>query len=125
METERRELNLVCTLTDDEIGDRAFDVDQTDQAIQDLETEFENVKKEHKSMVGNHEARRRLLLREIRTRRTHRGVECEIEPIYHPAFVVRTTRLDTGEIVHERQMSEEEKQGQLIDLDEQSGDAAS
>lgn len=113
MKTETRIIELECKLDDDEVNDRAFEAGQLDQDIQKAEDEFDAVKTEHKDEVKRMEAKRRHLLRDIRTKTTRRDVDCTVEPIYDPAFVVRTTRTDTGEIVHERPMSLDERQGRL------------
>ncbi len=126
MKTKRHNMSLVCKLTDEEIRDRGFEAGQLDQEVQDLEAEFDEAKKLHKAEVNSNENRRRLLLREIRTKQTTRPVECEIEPDFLN-LQVRTTRLDTGELVHERPMSEDEKQGRLIEMgveDAEAGDGA-
>ncbi len=113
-------VELVCQLTETEIQDRAYDAGQTDQQIMAKETDFEVVRKEHKGEVEALMNRRRDLLREIRERQTRRDVECVVERIYSPEFVVRMTRTDTGEVVRERPMTMEERQGQLIELEKRS-----
>lgn len=114
--TDTTTMHLICELTDDEIRDRAFQAGQVDQELEALADRFEVAKKDHKAEVGVREEMRKTLLREIRTKQTTRPVQCSVEPIFAPSFVVRTTRLDTGEVVHERQMTFEERQGKLVEF---------
>lgn len=114
--TDTTTMHLICELTDDEIRDRAFQAGQVDQELEALADRFEVAKKDHKAEVGVREELRKTLLREIRTKQTTRPVECEIERVYAPAFVVRTVRTDTGELVHERRMTDDERQEKLYEL---------
>jgi hypothetical protein len=114
--SETTTMHLICELTDDEIRDRAFQAGQVDQELEALADRFEVAKKDHKAEVGVREEMRKTLLREIRTKQTTRPVECEIERVYAPAFVVRTVRTDTGELVHERRMTDDERQEKLYEL---------
>ena len=113
-------LELVCVLTEEEIQARAFDASMLDHQIQSKELAFDVARKEHKAEVEEFSNKRRNLLREIRERQTRRDVECVVERVYHPDFVVRCTRTDTGEIVNERPMTSEERQSQLFELEARS-----
>lgn len=114
--TETTTMNLICELTDDEIRDRAFQAGQVDQELDALQARFDALKQEHKAEVAVREEMRKSLLREIRTKQTSRDVECVVERIYSPLFVVRTVRKDTGELVHERRMTDDERQEKLYEL---------
>lgn len=120
---ERKTMNLICDLSEDEIRDRAFEAGNLDLEIEVSETNFDVQRKEHKVHIEELEAMRTNLLREIRTKQTSREVECVVESIYHPAFVVRTTRTDTGEIVHERSMTPDERQGNFFAIEGERGSA--
>lgn len=113
MENQTTTMNLLCELSEDEIRDRAFRAGQIDQDIQIAEDAFDEVKKEHKAEVGTLESARRTLLREIREKQTRRDVTCDVVKVYSPDFQVITTRRDTGEVVHQRAMTMDERQGQL------------
>lgn len=116
MSTERTMIELVCQLTQEEIAERAYDAGQVDQQIMAKEMAFDSIKKTQKAEIEELMGQRRTLLREIRNRQTERDVECEVHRIFHPEFVVRVIRLDTGEVVRERPMSMEERQGQLVGI---------
>lgn len=113
MEDQTTTMSLLCKLTEDEIRDRAFRAGQLDQDIQIAEARFDEAKKDHKATVGGLESARRTLLREIREKQTRRDVTCDVVKVYSPDFQVITTRRDTGEVVHQRAMTMDERQGQL------------
>lgn len=117
MENQTTTMNLLCELTEDEIRDRAFRAGQIDQDIQIAEDEFDEAKKDHKTTVGWLESARRTLLREIREKQTRRDVTCDVVKVYSPDFQVITTRRDTGEVVHQRAMTNEERQAQLFGIE--------
>lgn len=116
MDNDHMNLELVCQLSESEIAERAYEAGQADQQIQSKEMNFDAVRKAHKAEIEGLQGERTTLLREVRTKQTTRDVECIIDRVYHPEFVVRITRTDTGEVVRERAMTYDERQGQLVGI---------
>lgn len=111
--------NLPVALTREEVAERA---DRAAQLIEDRDHKEAELKAHNshvKSLIATLEADMRHLSSEVRTKRTHRDVECERRYDYDSS-VVREVRLDTGEVLSERPMSDREKQRDLP-FDEEGG----
>mgnify|MGYP001618156559 CR=1 FL=1 len=80
--------------------------------IGDQEAEFAAVKTEWKEKLDGLEKERGRVASIIRSRAEHRFVKCE-EVAHFSENVVRIIRLDTGEVVRERNMEANERQGVL------------
>jgi hypothetical protein len=101
--------NLKVILTKEQIADRA---DRAAQLLQDRDQKEEEQKataKHAKSVIETIEAELRRLSSEVRTKATYEDVNCERRFVYE-SKKVQEWRLDTGEMISERDMNEHEKQ---------------
>lgn len=103
---------LSCVLTDDELRERG---EQLAKAIEDIATEQKNqesIKAEMKSSIATLEARRDALAAQVRRKAELRQVEVEEVTDYVSGRFSRS-RLDTGEVIHERPLTNDERQASL------------
>lgn len=113
MEAKRFSESLVCHLQPDEVAERA---DRAARLQLEVDSETEQLasttraSKERTKRLAEEQHR---LLDEVRTRQGYRPVECERQADF-AAGVLRTVRLDTGEVVRTRQLTAEERQKQLF-----------
>ena len=104
--------NLKVILTKDEIADRA---DRAAGLLQDRDTKEEEQKaraKAEKAVIESIESELRRVSNEVRTKATYQDVQCERRYVYDKSKV-QEWRLDTGEMISERDMNETEKQRDL------------
>jgi hypothetical protein len=101
--------SLSCRLTDPELLKKGAELAATVQDLADEEKRQNDVKAQLKAKVTELEARRSGLAITVSRKEEHRDVEVDI---YHDYVrgIVEDIRRDTGEIVHTRPMSEDEKQ---------------
>lgn len=110
----RTELELPCTLTDEEVQSRGRMLGETIWAIDDTQAARTAAMKEFKErLVGLNEQQRKLA-RVIRNRVENRMVQCAVQ--FHAPLegVKRIVRMDTGEVVREEPMTDSEKQLNLF-----------
>ncbi len=115
--------NLKCILTKDEVADRA---DRAAGLLQDRDAKEEDQKaraKAAKAEIDAVEAELRRVSNEVRTKATYQDVQCERRYVYDKSKV-QEWRLDTGEMISERDMNEAEKQRELPFDDDGKGGAA-
>lgn len=105
--------SLICQLTADEVAERADRAARLQHDHDELAAEMASAAKGYKAKLVRIEDEQRRLLDEVRTRQGYRPVECERQPDYE-AGLLRTVRLDTGEIVRQRQLTPEERQTLLF-----------
>ena len=124
--------NLRVILAPAEIADRA---DRAAQVIADhdaKEAEQAAAAKHAKSVLASLSAEHRRLSNEVRTKSTYRDVPCE-RRFDFVSGTISEHRIDTGEVVFERSMTEAEKQAEFDfgkggpggDLGDDFGDEAS
>lgn len=104
--------NLKVVLTKEEIADRA---DRAAGLLQDRDTKEEEQKaraKAEKAVIESIESELRRVSNEVRTKATYQDVQCERRYVYDKSKV-QEWRLDTGEMISERDMNETEKQRDL------------
>lgn len=112
VKTERYQSSLRCELNPGEVADRA---DRAAAMIADRdqkEADMKAAQKHAKSIIEEIDAELRRLSGEVRTRSTYRSVECERQYLYGSG-TYREVRLDTGDVIYERQMTEAEMQREL------------
>jgi hypothetical protein len=111
---QRYEDTLKVILTTAEIADRADRAAQTIAARDGAEEEMKAQQKHAKGNIDKMDAEIRHLSNEVRTRSTYRKVECERQYHYGDGRVAEI-RLDTGELINDRRMTEAERQRELFD----------
>lgn len=112
MKIEQYMSNLKVILTKEEIADRA---DRAAGLLQDRDTKEEEQKaraKAEKAVIESIESELRRVSNEVRTKATYQDVQCERRYVYDKSKV-QEWRLDTGEMISERDMNETEKQREL------------
>lgn len=111
--TRRRETrNLKTVLTAEELASAAEELAQSTQAADRLEEEKKSMVSEFKARIEEAVARRNKFANIVSTKSEYRQVDCEIVLDYDTKRVT-VTRLDSGEVVTERAMFEEELQRKL------------
>jgi len=92
---------LSCPLTPEQLEARGQELATTCEEILRLEDEKSFVAKQFKEKIEPLEERRTIVARQVRTKSEDREVECEIMLVRDDG-VVRTIRLDSGELVDSR-----------------------
>lgn len=118
--------NLKVPLKPEEVAERA---DRAAKLLEDRdheESEFKAHGTHVRGRIAQMESEMRHLSGEVRTRCTYREVECEQQFLYDTG-VVREVRVDTGEVLSERPMTDREKQRDLPfdgggNIDDEFGD---
>ncbi len=120
MKSETRTMQLPVLLTHDELFARGQELarvkDQHTKAADELETAtigWKTAKESFANRISEAEDRMRGLARVIQSQRELRDVEVTDEPDYKLG-VMNTVRLDTGELVSSRGLSEAERQRSLF-----------
>jgi hypothetical protein len=108
------ELELPCTLTDEEVQSRGRMPCETIWAIDETQAARTAAMKEFKErLVGLNETQRKLA-RVIRNRVENRMVRCLLQFHVPCEGTKRVLRMDTGEVVREEPMTDQEKQLNLF-----------
>ncbi len=110
VENFKRDLKV--SLKPEEVAERA---DRAAKLLEDRdheESEFKAHGTHVRGRIAQMESEMRHLSGEVRTKCTYREVECERRFVYDTA-VVQEVRLDTGEVISERPMTDREKQRDL------------
>lgn len=105
---------LACGLKREEIEDRAQKAAFLLSDRDNREASFDEERKAQKAVLQRIDNEIRAVSQEVREKVTYRDVACERRFIYAEAKV-RDVRLDTGEVVFERPMSDAERQPGLFD----------
>ena len=113
MEGKRFSESLVCHLVPGEVADRADRAARLQADHDQLAERIAAEQKSGKAQLARIAEEQHRLLEEVRTRQGYRPVECERKPDFE-AGVLRTVRLDTGEVVRQRPLTPEERQTQLF-----------
>ncbi len=101
--------SLRVQLTPDEVADRADEAAHKLAERDEKEADMKAQQKHAKSEIDELEASFRRLSNEVRSRCTYKPIECERRFDYVAGKVIET-RTDTGELINERAMREEERQ---------------
>lgn len=104
--------SMPCKLTEDELLKVGGELAATVQDIESEDRRQADVKAQMKSRLTELEARRSRLAITVSRREEHRDVQVEIWHDYQRG-IVQDIRRDTGEIVHTRPMTDEERQVKL------------
>jgi len=106
---------LKCKLSDEDLLKTGTDLARSLDEIAELEDELESIKASFKGKLTALEAKATSLKNIVRDKCDYRKVDCE--QVYDNALgFVTETRLDTGEIIEQRKMTAEERQGTMFDL---------
>lgn len=109
---ERYVTSLKVQLTASQLADRS---DRAAQAMADRDAKEEDMKaaqKHAKSIIEELDSRIRTLLGEVRSRSTYESVDCEKRYLYADG-IVQDVRLDTGEVIQSRPLTNRELQPEL------------
>lgn len=103
---------LVCDLNEQEVRQYSNELARlvTEQA--EVEAEKKEVMSDFTAKINKIVADSRVLSRKVSTRKEERQVECDREFDYTKGMVY-TVRMDTGETIDQRKMTEDEKQERL------------
>lgn len=116
--------NLRCPLTKEEIEARADKAANLVENMDNLDNDMKAHQKAKKAELERVAAEHRHLSNEVRTKATYRDIDCERIFDYDEGKV-REVRLDTGEELSCREMSDREKQMGLFDGDDKKPDGGS
>jgi len=116
MEPETTKEYLKCILTPDEMKMEAEKMANGFSKLSELEGTLKSAKKQIESDIAKVEAEVSLAVEKYRSGFEMRNVECLVIKTFE-LNTVYIKRLDTGEIIRERPMSLEERQG-MLDLKE-------
>lgn len=117
--TEDRELR--CPLTDDEVQQRAERVAELLEQADDVAAESAAARARFKSRSEEIARERRKVLDEYRTRSTLRVVPCELQ-VDLEAKRAQWVRTDSGEVILERGLRDEERQAHLFEPQGEAGE---
>jgi hypothetical protein len=106
---ERFVQDMAVALSKEEIAQRADRAAHLHSDLEFAEEAFEVVRKEHRTKLSGIRSEIRRLSSEVREKVTSRGVECERHFLYGDRRV-KDIRSDTGEVIMDRAMTEEECQ---------------
>lgn len=110
--------SLPVDLSTGEIAKAAEELASTLQELEGIEIEKKAVMKDYNSQIDNKKKRIHRLMTHVKNGVEYRPVECDLQ--FHIKKVLAIlVRNDTGEIIEERPMTEEEKQMQ-IEFDEEN-----
>lgn len=112
---------LACALKREEVEERAQRAAHLLADHEKQEASFDEQRKEQKNVLLKIENEIRSVSQEVREKVTYRDVPCERRFDYQRSLVL-DVRLDTGEVVYERPMSDAEKQRDLFDPPGGAGD---
>lgn len=107
------EQELRCELTLAEVQERAHDAACLVAARDRVEEKRQADSKTAKAEIDSFDARIRELSREVREHATHRMVPC-VKRRNEDTKMIETWRLDTNDLIHEREMTAEERQLELL-----------
>lgn len=119
--------DLICGLTREEVEERAAKAAELVEKRDLKQSDFDSQRKFWKNQIEELEVEIRAVSSEVRSRKTSRQVVCERRYNYTTGKV-QEVRTDTFDVLHERDMTDAEKQRELDfgdnDVDEAFGDAA-
>lgn len=115
------ELKLLCDLIEDEVRMKAQEVGVTIAEYDRVESAKKLANKEYNEQLDGLRQRTRQLSQEITSRTEMRMVPCVVQMHTPQVGIKRIVRLDTGELVREELMTDEERQQKFF---EQGADGA-
>ncbi len=109
---EEYSTSLRVNLTTDEVADRANRAAHKLSERDAKEADLKAHTKHAKGVIEALDAELRLLSSEVRQKATYRLTDCE-RRFNYDTHTVSEVRLDTGEVLHERKMTDSERQMEL------------
>lgn len=109
IKTTHETRTLKCQLTDQEIREASDCLARNLDEIEMLEDEQQKIKSDFKAQIEAREAATRVQKNLVRDKYAFRSVRCSLTQNYS-TLKVTVTREDTGEVISDRPMNEEEKQ---------------
>jgi len=113
------ELKLLCDLTPEEITLRSQEIAACLGEVEDIKMQKSAAAKEFTRQIAELEERMRKLATAVRSKQESRMVSCVVEFHVPQVRMKRITRTDTGELVREEFMSDEECQQKFFPEEEQ------
>jgi hypothetical protein len=105
---------LRCDLSPDEVADRADMLAQVQHQYDTRKAEAALAAREAREALKALDAQRYALASAVRDRAEYRDVECQDQASPDHPHELLVVRLDTGEVVHRRPMTEDERQRRLF-----------
>ncbi len=109
IKTTHETRTLKCKLTDEEIREASDCLARTLDELEMLEDEQQKIKSDFKARIEEKDAQTRVQKNLVRDKYAFRPVRCTLTLNYSTLRAI-TTRDDTGEVITDRAMNEEEKQ---------------
>jgi hypothetical protein len=109
------ELELLCDLSDEEVRLKSQAVGEAVVEQQRLESAKRDATKEYGEQITEVKQRMLALSKQVRTKTEKRMVACQVDFHVPQISFKRTTRLDTGEVVREEPMTEDERQQRMFE----------
>jgi len=110
--------HLKVPLSQKEIIEMADNLAQSLEDIDSLETELESIKSQFKSKLKELEGKSDGYRTKVRNKYEIRKVDC-VEVLNNTAGTALEVRMDTGEIINERILTADERQGRLWETEEE------
>lgn len=104
--------DLSCELTDVEWQNRARELAEANQEVVTQEQRKKDINKELTADVATAKSRASKLTTVVSTRREQREVTVQVKYDYELGRVIKT-RTDTGEVISDREMTDNERQAEL------------
>jgi len=114
VKTFKHTQRLKCLLTDAELLEKGEELARTLDEVVSLEDEKKAITEQFKSKITELESRSSVLRSPVRNKYDFRPVDC-IQTMDNNEGTSKTVRLDTGDIVEERKLTYDERQGNLFD----------
>ena len=111
---KRISINLKCEYSSVELDEKRDELSSVILGAHEVERRKADANKEYKESLEALYSRRDVLAFQIKSRNEIRPVECAIEFHKPVTGVKRIVRLDTGELVKDEPMTEEERQEKLF-----------
>ena len=108
--------NLKVQLTDNEIIEAASAMAKSMDIVKSLEADLASLKSNFKAKIAEETARLEQYQGKVRNKSDYREVDCE-ETKDKKTKKITTVRLDTGEVIEDRNMTYNELQGKLFEDD--------
>lgn len=118
-------MSLRCTFTHDELVEQAKRLAEANRQKQRLEDDKKNIVAEYTSRITAQSLEVTVISEKVTNGYEHRDVECRVVYDQPKAGMKTIYRTDTGDVVDQRQMNDEERQLKLSLLNEAQGDGAS
>jgi hypothetical protein len=113
-------VNKTRELTDEQLLEAGQKLAEYEEKLAVVKAEAKQVAAEYKGKVSDVEASRASLASIIRLKEEEVVYECYADPDYKTGLMVFTD-VETGQIIEERKLTNEERQMKLIDMENQKG----